>query len=425
MDERIECPLCGAFNSKGATFCSQCFGAIEGTRVQPTPSTQPSPISPVAKPRDSYWKWRHIWIFGIFAWGLPTAATVAFAQAGLDFGAFLDASLALQITGYALAVLIAAIIIKAKGLSWDSLGLTRGEDTLPSLLRGAGFGAILMGIWLPIGLILSGGRFELDVLTGALVGETSGPGLLLASVVLVAGAPFIEEIYYRGMMFGKFANRNALAAVFGTSVLFVMAHGSLFIPALLLLGFGLGIRRLTKDLWYVIGAHGSWNLIVVVMAAWIFLGPATTFSPADDAYSLRHSANWQRDTEQEGEFPGGQLDLVLESTNGSAMAVGRLELPQVPEHQMLDVLAEFLTADAGDEGTVEPTSSNLKLNGLPATVQVSTSYEQEGTPVRDRFLIAIPRGAENAFFFNVVCPAPSCAKATSDFEKMLTGLTFN
>src|SRR5918996_2531418 len=366
MAERIPCTYCGALNAAGADFCDQCFHAVlplaagesravaAGPVLHPAPPPPPPPpvgepaaafdihaamsggaprpeefLTPATKTEPIKWRWGHLFVFGAAAWGVPQLLGET-VSADSTWSEMLSATLAFQILGYILAVIVAVVFVsKAQDGDWSTLGLSRAEDTPMQLTTGFGYGLLLLGVWSAIAWALSGGKLEMDRLVTSLIGDTSQIGLLMAAVVVVIGAPLIEEIYYRGMLYEKLARRSRATAIVVTSILFVAAHGAIIIPALMVLAVGLALARGSRPLWFTIGAHAGWNFAIVIVAAYMVFSPAQLFTPDDGAYSLRFPSGWQRSEELEamGVVPGMTMDFVLTTGSGGLMTVARADMP--------------------------------------------------------------------------------------------------
>ncbi|MFN2610312.1 MAG: lysostaphin resistance A-like protein, partial [Actinomycetota bacterium] len=379
MDERVVCPKCGAFNKVDMSFCGQCYSSLPqpDDRQDPTPSviregppealgtggpwrastaTDPQPEAswqPFAAqvddglfteepPTTIRWRWHHLFIFGLLAWLAPIVlGAVVTSHLGATSG--IDITLVFQTVGYILAAIAAVVMVKrVQGGDWASLGIRFGDVAFNDLLRGAGLGLLLIGAYLPISTLINAGNLRFDRLMRVLIGRTSGAGLLLAGVVVVFGAPVIEEIYYRGMIYERFLHRGRAAAITVSSLLFVAAHGAIFIPPLLVLAFTLGYKRKTKTLWYTMGAHAAWNLVVICVAAQMILGPGKLFSPPDNVYSLSYPARWERVSAREGIFGANRVELALDDPAGSAIIVSRIALPEEPATEVLPRLLQQL-----------------------------------------------------------------------------------
>ena len=111
---------------------------------------------------------------------------------------------------------------------------------------------------------------DLDEPARELADKAHGFGFLALAVVLVVGAPIVEELFFRGLLLRslsrRFGDRWALA---GSSFGFALAHlEGLQFPALLAVGvvFGLLAQRAGR-LGPSIFAHSAFNLVVVVALA--------------------------------------------------------------------------------------------------------------------------------------------------------------
>jgi len=263
--------------------------------------------------RPVVWRWKHLWAFGFAAWGLPQVLRGMLPSDG-SLSSLIDRSLMISIVGYLLGGLVAFALVREQDGDWTTLGL--GPFDRRELARGAAFGVALLAAFVPVGLLLNHGRLGLDPLMKLLVGGASGAGLLLVGIVVIVGAPVIEEIYFRGLLYEKLGRRSGWLAVVVSALLFTLAHGALLIPAILLMGFALGVVRRTRTLWFTMGAHAAWNLVIVTIAAAVLLGGATRFSSSDGVFSLEHPASWESSQESRKVF-GTIPELTLGSARGS------------------------------------------------------------------------------------------------------------
>jgi membrane protease YdiL (CAAX protease family) len=402
------------------------FGGVEA----PTPF---APHTPAVAGRDRIrWRWPHLWAFGFCAWGIPRILAAAVDQTGTA-GSVVGQSLILQIVGYVLAVVVAfALVRKHQAGDWTTLGISRPTDPSGEILKGAAFGLLLLGAWMPIGYMMSGRRFELDRLMQLLVGETSGLGLLLAGVILVIGAPIIEEIYYRGMLYEKLARRSRAVGIIVSSILFVSAHGSPLILPLYFLAIGVAFMRKTKTLWFTMAAHGAWNLAVLCLAAFIIFSPAQTFRSSDGLYSLRHPSSWQRTEEAEVALPtGGGIDLVLEAGSGSALMVERF--PVAPGTtskdlpRLLDRISRSGVLPGGWIGPPEPYKHRASGGPWQGAWQVQGVMTDPSRThqIQSRVVVTVPPGWTSAVTVVFMCPAPDCAEAEAKFYEVMGSFNTN
>lgn len=348
---------------------------------------------------------------------------------GDSFSGFMNLHLLIQIICYLLAGATAYVLVQKvhKG-DWSSLGISFSDMSYEEVLKGAGFGLGLILSWIPVALLMSGGEFEFDMLIQMLLGGTSGPGLIMSALVVLVGAPIIEEVFFRGILYEKLAAKSAWSAIIVTSVLFVLAHGALIIPPLLILSFSLGWKRQTKGLWYTMGAHAAWNFVVLIMAAYVLLGPAAAFTSADGAYTMKYPSDWQRTEEMEIAVPGMSLDLVLTGPNASMIAVARIEVPSGagvrPDKAIKRTLTFFgQTHNASTQmSPSKPVKISSTVGGGTAAYEIRNYVNDTATGMtgESRQIAVMPTGWNDVIVFQLVCPTMSCTEATPDFEQMMS-----
>lgn len=103
-------------------------------------------------------------------------------------------------------------------------------------------------------------HFDVVTKTPALTAVTA----TLAVITLVAVAPFIEEILFRGLLFGAFAPKlGVIASAVGTAVIFGASHGdSILFPTLAALGIITALAyAATANLWVPITLHAINNAL--------------------------------------------------------------------------------------------------------------------------------------------------------------------
>jgi hypothetical protein len=111
---------------------------------------------------------------------------------------------------------------------------------------------------------------KLDEPARELADKAHGFGFVALAVVLVVGAPIVEELFFRGLLMRSIARRFGDGwALAGSSFGFALAHlEGLQFPALLAVGvvFGVLARRAGR-LGPAIFAHAAFNLVVVIALA--------------------------------------------------------------------------------------------------------------------------------------------------------------
>ncbi|HEV2754192.1 MAG TPA: type II CAAX endopeptidase family protein [Actinomycetota bacterium] len=487
MDQLIACPDCGTPNRIDAELCVQCWRGMSDELAQKIPMTSFAPPPPPVVPRTlrpapavkkapapepvperestpplapyfapaapaaegatavatgtvtvptivtqrresvALWSFWHLALVGICAWFLPIVVTYQMAG-NFEGRGMMDAALAIQVGGYLVGGLaVAFLVYRYQYGDWDSVGLRRTERSLTEAAQGFGLGVVLIASFVG-GVYLVAQKLDVDGLVRTLVGATTGPGFVLGALVVVVGAPVIEEIYFRGMLFNRAKRESGFGgAVVVTTILFVLAHGSgLLDPPRLLLGLSMGLVRKTKSVWFTIGGHAAWNLGVVVLGITLLTGPAHTFTAADGSFSLRHPAQWDRMEEVEG--LGTDLDLVLTTPAGAFIGVGRSEMaPGVNRSNLGSVLSRAqgaLPMGGMKMGPIQET--NVVRGDLAKTYESRIEIQDPMLGKGQARMVAVVReGSTKLMVAVMACPEAECAAADADFDEMLRSVSFS
>lgn len=348
-------------------------------------------------------------------------------QPGTRVSEFLDQALFLQIVGYVLAVMVAIHLVRREQAGdWTTLGISWDGDVRRELMTGAGFGLALLAAFFPVSFLLSGGELKVDELLRLLVGSTSGFGLVLAAVVVVIGAPIIEEIYYRGLLYEKLARRNRWVAIVVTALLFTLAHGALLIPAILLMGFGLAWQRQKHSLVYTMGAHAAWNLCVLILGLFLVLG-GWGFSSPTGTYSVRFPDSWERTEIPAGAAPSGAtLDVAATSSTGSF--IGLATIPTIGGSAQATLERFVKTVERRGQAAGVPRTG---IQGHPhlfdegaESFQVTYGLEQDGVRFASHIFTMMRPGSPTTVMVTFVCPEASCLDDGAAVDELLHGLDF-
>jgi hypothetical protein len=220
-------------------------------------------------PAEQPWGVRHV----IFGWllGQVSVILVFIVIEALDSSVDLDDP-SLDITAILQAALwvgtlgIPVWLYFIKGVSWKDFGWEfQKNDIFSGLL--IGFGTQIAGglLYLPLILIFD----DIDVSSPAreLVDKATGFGVFLLFLVVVVGAPLVEELFFRGLTLKAFEKKmSSRLAVLLSSLFFAIAHLQLIqFPALFLFGLVAGYLvkkydRLGRAVW----AHVGFNATTVV-----------------------------------------------------------------------------------------------------------------------------------------------------------------
>ena len=153
-----------------------------------------------------------------------------------------------------------------KGVSWKDFGWGfQKNDIFSGLLIGLGTQIAAGLLYLPLKLIFD----NLDVSEPAreLVDKATGFGVFLLFLVVVVGAPLVEELFFRGLTLKAFEKKmSSRLALLLSSLFFAIAHLQLIqLPALFLFGLVAGYLvkkydRLGRAVW----AHVGFNATTVL-----------------------------------------------------------------------------------------------------------------------------------------------------------------
>ena len=227
----------------------------------PSEITEPNPQLP--------WGVRHV----IYGWLLGQIAVilVVIAINAVDSGIDLDDP-SLEITAILQAALwvgtlgIPVWLYWMKSVSWKEFGWEfQKNDIVPGLLIGLGTQIAAGLLYLPLYVIFD----DIDVSEPAreLVDKATGLGVFLLFLVVVVGAPVVEEIFYRGLTLKAFEKKmGGRLALVVSSLLFAVAHLQLIqFPALFLFGLVAAyLARKYDRLGRAVWAHVGFNATTVI-----------------------------------------------------------------------------------------------------------------------------------------------------------------
>lgn len=169
-------------------------------------------------------------------------------------------------------VLLGAVVLasrrKGTGSLADDFGLVVSRrDPAIGMPIGAAVQLIVVPLlYVPIFWIF--GRHDVSAAARELTDRAEGVGIALLAVLVVVGAPVVEELFFRGLVMRAFERRfGPKVALVASSVLFGLAHFQLLqLPALVL--FGLVVGMLTQRFGRLgpgIFAHAAFNAVTVIV----------------------------------------------------------------------------------------------------------------------------------------------------------------
>ncbi|MBV8160343.1 MAG: CPBP family intramembrane metalloprotease [Acidimicrobiia bacterium] len=123
-------------------------------------------------------------------------------------------------------------------------------------------------IYLPFQHLVS--KQDLEAPVRKVTDSAHGAGFIALTIVVVVGAPIVEELFFRGLVLRSLQRRfGDVWAVAGSALLFGLAHFELLqLPALVALGVILGVMAVAnKRLGPSIFAHAGFNLVTMIAFA--------------------------------------------------------------------------------------------------------------------------------------------------------------
>lgn len=120
-------------------------------------------------------------------------------------------------------------------------------------------------LYIPVQWIF--GKHDIDKAAKDLTNTATGAGLVLLAVLVIVGAPFFEELFFRGLLMRSFQARvNDGVALVVSATLFGVAHFQLLqLPGLILFGLVAGyLAQRTGRLGASMFAHAGFNAYTII-----------------------------------------------------------------------------------------------------------------------------------------------------------------
>jgi uncharacterized protein len=176
------------------------------------------------------------------------------------------------------AVVVSAVSARSNVRSEFGLALRPWPDIPLGVAVGAAFQLVVVPLlYLPFEEADRSLSRSLSAPARQLTGGSHGAGLVVVDILIVAGAPVVEELFFRGLLLSALEKRFAgLPPVKGrwlsvviTAVVFGLVHYEpLQLAGLVLFGLALGLlAQRTKRLGSNIVAHATFNGIAVIILA--------------------------------------------------------------------------------------------------------------------------------------------------------------
>ena len=220
-------------------------------------------------PQEQKWGIRHV-VYGLLLGQVSTILAIVaiglidqdidLEDPSLEITAILQSALWIGTLG------IPLWLYYSKGVSWRQFGWRfKRSDIFKGLLIGLGTQIAAGLLYLPLYVISD----DIDVSEPAkeLVDKATGLGVFLLFLVVVVGAPVVEEIFYRGLTLKAFEKKmGGRLALVASSLLFAVAHLQFVqFPALFLFGFVAAyLARKYDRLGRAVWAHVGFNATTVI-----------------------------------------------------------------------------------------------------------------------------------------------------------------
>lgn len=166
--------------------------------------------------------------------------------------------------------LIGAVVVVSRRWGTGSLRRDYGLRFLPIDVIGIPIGVLVQLVFVPVlyQLLPFIDRDEAGEAAEKLTDRATGWGVVLLIVLVVVGAPIVEELFFRGLVLRSIQARYSdWLAILGSSFLFALVHFQpLTFPALLMFGIVLGyLAQRTRRLGMSIFAHAGFNATTMVV----------------------------------------------------------------------------------------------------------------------------------------------------------------
>lgn len=165
------------------------------------------------------------------------------------------------------------LIVRRKGLPWSSLGFVPVRPRILLTMLPAGFGLLILNALLlaPVSFLLGLGSEErAEEQQESFSPDGSGfPALEFLGLffLLAIVAPLIEELLFRGLLYGYLRGRaGVVLSVIVSALVFAVLH--VVIPPLFVMGAILAVlAERNRSLWPSIALHATNNGLIVIIIA--------------------------------------------------------------------------------------------------------------------------------------------------------------
>ena len=230
------------------------------------------PAEPVVAPRwgvsDALIGWVVAFLLANLVSGVVLGATGHLDTHAPDPPLWMVALLQIPLWVALLGAVVVASRRKGTGRLSDDFGLVvQARD--PAV--GIPIGAIVQFIVVPllyVPIFWVFGHHDVSAAARELTDKAEGVGIALLAVLVVIGAPVVEELFFRGLVLRAFERRyGPTVGLLASSALFGLAHFQLLqLPALIVFGLVVGtLAQRTGRLGPGIFAHAAFNAVTVIV----------------------------------------------------------------------------------------------------------------------------------------------------------------
>ncbi|HVE63549.1 MAG TPA: CPBP family intramembrane glutamic endopeptidase [Mycobacteriales bacterium] len=381
----------------------------------PIPRGVPRPVVNVLASAPSPTYARKVWATTGVAVGLGALLQLALFQHGRD-GGVAPAKLitySLLATAALYLLVLVAVVFRAWSVEHALAPHWSIGSRLGSVVLGASAGVILAGVLILI-LKATTGEAVTDDGVSLLVGERDPARTLLAVLVIVVGAPIVEELLFRGLLLEGLRDRGKKVAVGASAAAFSVWHLQ---PAQFryyaVLGALLGLLYLKRGLVASMSAHAAFNGLLVVVAIAVAAGPPRTVEA--NGVTLAAPGQWKLSDPDASDAELDGVDLALDGPSGAGLVIQHEEVPLSMQLTPELLLVQLRTTGGFFSGlTVKLASARVEELSVGRAVRLDVSADGQGGQ-----LIVLPLGTR---VWTIVLLDSGSQRARADFAQMLPTL---
>lgn len=228
--------------------------------------------------QEARWRWFDpiligiLWIVMLLAGVIVVTIAIGITQSGQIDPQSLLTSLPFNLAVLAIQAVTLLLAVQAgllwRRMRWSQIGLAR--TSVGWVLAAAGVGLGLRVLMIPVGMLMQqlGMNSENPQLAFLLPGGTiSIPGMIGMLLLTGIAIPFVEEAFFRGVVYRFFRRWGVAIAAVLSAVVFALAHLNLQIGIVaFFLGIGTAlVYERSRSLWATFIVHAVFNTLGVVV----------------------------------------------------------------------------------------------------------------------------------------------------------------